>query len=195
MSRTLNGLAGALPDSVTCLYFMVLWIAPLHFGAESVRNGMLIMLVEFVLVHATGFIGVIVLEAAGSRLKVVGVVLGFALFYLVFIAAWSYIFEQWWPFLAFGWLLLGKFSHAMNPDMNSPSRRQTMQSDWVNAGVTYVIGVFITSILPVPQFGIDSAVIAQLHLPGSGVWVEQPQKVIAFGVLYFGALAWTKSKP
>jgi hypothetical protein len=195
MSKTFNRLLGALPDSLTCLFFVVLWIAPLSFGSQSVGNGMLVMLVEFVLVHATGFLGAVVLDGAASRMKVLGVLLGFAVFYLVFIAVWSLAFQQWWPFFAFGWLLLGKFSHAIKSDTTSTARRQKMQSDWVIAGVTYVVGVFITSILPVPQFGIDASVVAKLHLPGSGVWVDEPQRVIAFGAFYFGVLAWTRSKP
>jgi hypothetical protein len=194
VSKTFNRLLSALPDTLTCLFFVGLWVMPMQFGSQSVANGMLIMLVEFILVHASGFLGGMLLDGAASRRKIVALLLGFGLFYLVFIAAWSWAFQQWWPFFAFGWLLVGKFSHAMKPELSSASRKQTMRSDWVTAGIAYVFGVFITSILPVPEFGINSSVVAQLHLPGSGVWVDEPQRVIAFGALYFGLLAWSKSK-
>jgi hypothetical protein len=47
-------------------------------------------------------------------------------------------------------------------------------------------------ILPVPQFGITSAVRADLDLPGSGHWISHPESVIAFGALYFGFMAYAK---
>jgi hypothetical protein len=58
----------------------------------------------------------------------------------------------------------------------------------------YVLGVFVTVILPLPRLGITPEVVAQLGIPGSGLWVERPHTVIAFGLLYFGALAAVKAR-
>jgi hypothetical protein len=35
-------------------------------------------------------------------------------------------------------------------------------------------------------------IIAQLGLPRSGLWVDEPHRVIAFGAIYFGLSAWSK---
>ena len=44
-------------------------------------------------------------------------------------------------------------------------------------------------LLPLPRLGLTPEVVARLALPGSGQWVEQPHRVLAFGFLYFAATA------
>ncbi len=39
--------------------------------------------------------------------------------------------------------------------------------------------------LPVPRLGISRAAVDDLALPGSGLWIEQPHRVLAAGTLYF----------
>ena len=51
-ARLMERTFGALPDALTALYFLSLWLFPLLFGPHAVRNGMLLMLVEFLLLHA-----------------------------------------------------------------------------------------------------------------------------------------------
>ena len=65
-------LATALPDAVTAGVFAYIWIAPLALGEGAVRNAMLLMLVEFVLVHASGFLGGVVLAEEASRRSRIG---------------------------------------------------------------------------------------------------------------------------
>lgn len=181
-----------LPDAVSAVAFACLWMFPLAFGASGVRNGMLVMLVEFILIHSTAFLGAAAFAGNASRLRRVGLLAGFGMLYLVFIAAFSYAFEAWWPFLAFGWLLLGKLRtifDARDPDGGGTRGAQAM---WGISALAYLASVFATAFLPLPRLGIGEAVLAQLQLPGSGLWVEQPHRVIAAGVLYFGLLAWGK---
>ncbi len=52
----------------------------------------------------------------------------------------------------------------------------------------YVFGVFATIVLPVPRLGITPEVVAGQGFTSSGAWIEEPQRVIAFGVLYFTIL-------
>ncbi len=97
----------ALPDALTATFFTVVWIEPFAFGALSVRTALLTMLVEFILVHATGFLTVLALGDT-SRTKRVLALVGASFFYLLFIAAFAWSFRGWWPFLAFLWLVVGK---------------------------------------------------------------------------------------
>lgn len=190
--KTFSHVLSAIPDTLTALFFATVWIAPMTFGASSVRNGMLIMLVEFILVHASGFIGAHLLgPRIGMRDRIL-FVLGFGVFYLLFIAAWAWSFRQWWPFFAFGWLLVGKFMMAMDARLPTDERRLRMQSDWAVGVMAYLGGVFATIFLPIPRLGITPEVIRDLNLPGGGLWVDKPQTVIAFGAIYFGVLAWVK---
>lgn len=182
-----------LPDSVTAVAFICLWMLPLAFGESGVRNAMLVMLVEFVLVHATGFLGVAAFAENASRLRKVGMLAGFAVLYLVFIAAFSFAFDAWWPILAFGWLLLGKLGVVFGGARDASGRTaRDAPHAWAMSALAYIVAVFATLFLPLPRLGLGEAVLPQLELPGSGVWVEQPHRVIAAGALYFGLMAWGK---
>lgn len=68
-SSLLDRLLAALPDSLTALFFLSVWIRPLDFGHNGVRNGTLIMLVEFILVHASGVLGAQLFNPVSGRGK------------------------------------------------------------------------------------------------------------------------------
>lgn len=182
----------ALPDAMTATFFAVVWIAPLAFGAGAVKTAMLIMLVEFILVHATAMIGSTVYSASmerAAKLKAVG---GFALFYLVFVGAFALAFKAWWPLLAFGWLLLGKASIALDRRAPAAEQLRRLQSGWALAAMAYLGGVFLTTFVPLPRLGMTRSLHATFDLPGSGLWVDHPHSVVAFGLLYFGLLSLAK---
>lgn len=186
-------LAGALPDALTAGFFVVLWVAPHWLWPQALRTGLLMMLVEFILVHAAGMLGGIVLArqaGPGQRWKPV---LGFGALYFVFIAAWAWQFQAWWPLLALAWLLAGKFALVLQP-MPDADRRHQLASDWAIGVMAYLAGVFLTTFLPVPRLGLTRAVVSAADLPGdSGLWVTHPQSVVAFGAFYFGVLALVKA--
>ena len=52
---------------LTALVFLAAWIAPLHWGGNWWATWMLVMLLEFLVVHSGGFIGQVVLSPAVSR--------------------------------------------------------------------------------------------------------------------------------
>ena len=187
-------LAFALPDAVSAATFAVIWVAPLAFGAHAVRNGMLLMLIEFIMVHSAGFLGGLLFASDKSRKARVAALLGMGLFYTGFVAAFCLAFDAWWPLGAFGWLLLGKFIVIMDRSAISEEKKQRMQTGWGLSVAAYIGGVFLTSILPMPRLGMSAEVQPQFGLPGSGLWVEEPHRVIAFGLLYFGFLSWSKWK-
>jgi hypothetical protein len=54
--------------------------------------------------------------------------------------------------------------------------------------------VVLTAVLPLPRLGLIEALLPQLEIPGSGLWVDDPHRVIAFGLLYFAVLSWSKWK-
>lgn len=183
--------ASALPDAVTAAVFLLLWAAPFALGESGVRNAMLMMLVEFVLVHASGFLGGFVLGDDTARGKRLMILVGFGLFYLMFIGAFVLAFREWWPLAAFAWLLAGKFAVVIGGGGNE-AQRARMMAGWALAAVFYLVGVFATAFLPLPRLGLQAELLPALGLKGEGVWIEEPHRVIAFGAFYFGISAWSK---
>ena len=149
----------ALPDAITAGFFLLLWIAPQWLGPAALRTGLLMMLVEFVLMHATGMLGGMALANAGDARRRWKPILLFGAFYLLFIAAWSWIFEAWWPLLALAWLVAGKLALAWQP-LPDADKRDRLQSDWAISALAYLCGVFVTLMLPLPRLGLDAGIVA-----------------------------------
>ena len=182
----------ALPDALSCAVFLLVWTSPGMLGAVWVKNLMVTMLLEFLTVHSGGFIGTTLANPDASRLLKTKVVLGFGSFYLLFAGAFSLAFDAWWPLAVFAWLLLAKLAIVWLAPVPT-AQEQQRQTMFTAASVGgYVIGVFLTTLLPVPQLGIDDAVAEAAAIPGSGLWVDEPHRVVAFGALYFGFMAWVK---
>ncbi len=185
-------MVAALPDIVSAATFLLVWIAPLTLGAEWVKNLMVTMLLEFLTVHSSGIIGTTVSDPKATRLRKTRVVLGFGTFYLLFAGAFSLAFDAWWPILVFCWLLLSKLAVVWLAPMPTHDEQSRQATFTMIAVVGYVIGAIVTATMPLPQFGIDEAVRTAAAIPGSGVWVDEPHRVIAFGVAYFALQAWAK---
>jgi hypothetical protein len=179
-----------LPDALTCAFFLIVWWNPLVFGPLSVRTAMLTMLLEFYLVHATGmFTGF----ASGTDLpkwKKIGALLGLSLFYLMMIGAFARSFEQWWPLVAFVWLLAGKIAWVVaNPDGEDNTMFRQMAA-WAASVALFLAGVLYTCIADIPRWGMTAALQPSfgLDMTSEGLWESQPHRVVAFGALYFGAM-------
>jgi len=89
-----GGFYAALPDAVTAGGFALVWMSPFVFGPLSVKTAMLTMLVEFFLVHATGFFTAFGNDQYASRRQRVAMLLGLSLFYVLMIpsadTSWVY---------------------------------------------------------------------------------------------------------
>lgn len=185
-------LLSALPDGLSAGFFLLLWLVPGWLGEDALRTGLLMMIVEFVLIHATGILGQIALGADAGRRRWRAVA-GFSLLYLLFVGAWAFAFEAWWPLLALLWLVAGKFALALQP-VPGPEKLERLKSDWALSVIFYLGGVLATMVLPLPRLGINDAVVAAANLPGSGQWVDAPHTVVAFGLVYFALLATSKAR-
>jgi hypothetical protein len=82
--------------------------------------------------------------------------------------------------------LLGVLSRTPVPG----GEQAFLKSSWLASVLLYVLGCFLTSFLPMPAFGITRGVIAGLRLPGTGLWISEPYRVIAFGFLYYAGTGW-----
>lgn len=186
-------LGAALPDTVTACVFIFAWFAPLAVDG-LVRNLALVMIVEFLLIHATGFYTAFILGGGRSARQKLGILAGLTAFYLLFIAVWSLIFGEWWPLLIFGWLLVGKLQWLRTPAAEREKTLFPAMLVWAASVAFYVLAVILGLILPVPHFGITPEIVPVLEMGGEGEWLERPQTVMASGVIYFSLLAFSKYK-
>ena len=186
MGNLANRMFAALPDAATSAIFLTAWIAPGALGPMWVKNLMLTMLIEFVVMHSGAFYFAIV-SGDGSRVMRSIRLIGLTAFYGAFIVAFSFAFKSTWPLFAFGWLLVSRFASLWTNQ--SAAKRELMSRTWIRSLLYYLGGVFATLLIPLPQFGLTHAFVASMQLSGSGLWIEKPQTVIVFGALYFGALA------
>ena len=58
--------------------------------------------------------------------------------------------------------------------------------------VAYLGGAFLTTLAPVPRLGMTAEVQPRFGLDGGGLWIDEPNRVVAFGVVYFGLLCAAK---
>lgn len=187
----LQRVANALPDAVTAGIFLSAWIAPFAWRQTLVSELMLVMLVEFILIHAAPFLGGIVLASDVPVRQRLRSFAGMTLLYGVFIAGFALPFKSWWPAIAFTWLAGAKLLLLLTGGKHSERDTQRMRGYWGASVGLYLLAVFATLFLPVPELGITRHGAAY-GIPGSGAWVSHPHLVISAGFLYFGLLAFTK---
>jgi hypothetical protein len=192
MRPSLPRLFAALPDAITATIFITAWVAPSVPGPEAVKNLMLTMLIEFIVVHSSAFYAGIAASSDVARAKRMLLMLGLAAFYMMFVFAFALAFDSTWPIYAFAWLLLSRFWHLWMHPSQASRETERMMMLWAASCGTYVFGALITAVLPLPALGVKPEFVASMHLSGSGVWIERPQTVLAFGLLYFAIQAWVK---
>jgi len=191
MRASLPRVFAAIPDTITSAIFLTAWIAPSIPGTETIKNLMLTMLIEFIVVHSSAFYAGIV-QTSESRIRNTLLMLALAAFYMLFVATFAFAFDSTWPIYAFAWLLLSRFVHLWTRPGPASRESERMMMMWSASCGAYVIGGIATVMLPLPALGMTPDFIASMHLPGGGEWIERPQTVLAFGTFYFGIQAWLK---
>jgi hypothetical protein len=186
-------IAAALPDVITAGVFMWVWLDPSDWRRELVAQGMLVMLVEFILIHSSPFLGSAVMAydlPLSKRLYRLG---GMGIFYLLFVGGWAWTFKSWWPVIAFVWLFGAKFVAVLSGRRLDEVGKARQQGLWGMSILWYLLAVFATLFLPMPEFGVTGHGHAY-GIPGSGEWVSHPHIVIAAGFFYFFLLGFSKLK-
>ena len=189
----LRRLAAAAPDATLAGIYLWCWINPLGWRKTLVAELMLVMLVEFLVVHSGPFLGVLVMgdDSSVSRATRLKMLLGLGAVYLLFAGGMSAAFETWGPVLVFVWLIGAKLFAILLGRRQDGAEQTRQMALWGLSVLFYLGAVFATLLLPVPEFGLTRHGHAY-GVPGEGEWVSHPQTVIAAGLLYFGALALVK---
>jgi hypothetical protein len=181
-------LAGA-PDAITSGWCLWIWTDPLALGNSAVKGVVLMMLMEFILINATGFFTVIPFMMDTSRATRLAMMLGLCAIYILLVTAFALPFHALWPFAAFGWLAFGKLVWILRNRRTSDSDQMWLMGGWAFSVAAYLGAVGAGATMDLPTLGITPAIVPLLHLPGGGEWVETPHKAVAAAVFYFAALA------
>ena len=192
MGKLIARMVGAVPDALTAVIFLVAWVAPTALGPPWVKDLMLTMLIEFIVMHSGVFYASIIGGSAQARATRSLFLVGLTAFYMLFIIGFSLAFKSTWPIVAFGWLFVSRFANIWIHPQLSERATAAVASQWAASAIFYIVGVFATLLLPLPSLGLTREFVASMHLTGSGVWIDHPHTVIAFGALYFAAQAWFK---
>jgi hypothetical protein len=191
MTSSRAGFLSALPDLGFAGVFLITWLQPSTFGPLMVKWLLVVMLVEFIIIHSAAFMGVVAFGPGGRAGRSARIV-GLGAFYTLFAGAMSLVFRSWWPIGAFWGQTLNRLLGVILGQAQDADQKALVMSGWAAAVAFYLLGCFATILLPIPRLGITPAVVAAQHIPGGGLWVEHPEKVIAFGVVYFGLTAWSE---
>jgi len=183
----LPSLIAALPDFGLAAAFLATWIAPDLLGVQRIGHLMLVMLLEFIVVHSAAFMGSVAIGAA-TPIERTKRVVGIGLFYTMFVGGFAAAFRTWWPLGAFWGLTLNRLLGMLVGQVPTEDAKAFMQRGWAVGALAYLAAVGLTTFLPIPRLGITRAVRAAADLPGSGLWVDEPERVLAAGFLYFAAL-------
>ena len=180
-------LLNALPDAILAGTFLYAWLYPAALGLDRTRGLVLLMLLEFVNLHSSAFMGKSLL-AKESRTARLRTVFGFGVFYSALVVAFAATFNMWWPVPAF-WLLTANRLLILLPGQAPVGReRDLIQCSWA-AGFVFYLAALNLSILPWPSLGFTPPIVKAMHLPGRGTWVDTPQRAMVAGLIYFGLTA------
>ncbi|MEK6796942.1 MAG: hypothetical protein AABZ39_19365 [Spirochaetota bacterium] len=174
----------ALPNAALAAFFLITWIKPYQFGDKVVSYLLLLMLMEFINVHAAGFLGSVIISKYGKVKKLFSIV-GLGLFYTIFVGGFSLAFHVWWPLVAFWGLILNRLLSVFLGRTLDEDRKARLSVSWFGGALCYLVAVFLTLIPFIPALGITDAVISHQALPGSGIWIDEPYRVVAAGCIYF----------
>lgn len=175
-------------DVALGLVFLATWLRPDSPPAAPVAFLLLIMLVEFILIHGTVWLETVWFSrnSVSGRLKTMTAVSGL---YMLFGVGMSVGFSSWFPILAVAILGANRMLSVIFDPHPDPVDRKAAERRWARDVGLYLLAVFSTIFVPYPELGIDAAHVAGLGLPGSGHWISEPHTVMAAGFLYFGARA------
>jgi hypothetical protein len=183
-----QALVSALPDFGLAALYLGAWIAPDPARPTLVGRLMLAMLLEFIVVHSAAFMGTAAL-APGSAPARAGRIAGIGLFYTLFVGGFSLAFHQIWPLWSFWALIVNRMLSVLLRQPAAGEEQQFLKSQWAAGAAFYLVAVMLTTVLPLPRLGVTPHAVAAMHLGGSGLWVDQPWRVLAAGTLYFTATA------
>lgn len=188
---TWAGIWSALPDLILASQFLLFWVDPDILGAQLLPVFVGVMLAEFIVIHSSVVLGNTILKETDRRTKVRSV-LGLGALYSLFFLGISVSFGQWYYLFGF-WLLIGnRLLGVALGQVPAGQELALIRAGWGATTLSYLAGMFLTILLPLPRFGITEAIQDDYMISGSGLWIDEPHRAVAFGFLYFALVGWSE---
>ncbi|MEO8031659.1 MAG: hypothetical protein ABJC74_01045 [Gemmatimonadota bacterium] len=178
------GMVISAPDFIAAASCLITWLNPTAFGQRMVAHLVLVMLLEFIVVHSAGFIGLVIVGEMPA-LKKIGALVGLGLLYSVFTGGFSLAEHTWWPFTTFWILIANRIMSVVISPAEDITAFPVVIVTWAIGAVLYLLGAVVSSSIPLPRFGITPEIVALQDFHSAGLWVEEPWRPLAFGVFYF----------
>ena len=163
------------------------WVDPLAIeNGAWVKFGVGLILLEFVFVHSSPFMGFI--AGIAQRGRRMAAFLGAAAFYGLFAAAMIFSVNE--PRLA--WVYFGVMAGRTWAGWADARDEMDLMAGatWALSVVMYLGCVFASVMVDWPHLGLPPELGSKiLGSGGDGVWEAEPHRAIAAGAVYFAALA------
>jgi hypothetical protein len=190
-SQRAASLLNAFPDLMMAALFFITWISPLALEERMVSYLVLVLLMEFIVIHSAGFMAM-AMTSSKPALQRVGATIGLGLFYTLFVSAFAMSFDEWWPIAAFWGLVLNRLLSVFLGGTPAEEQRNAMMTTWGRNAAFYLFAVFLGIFLPLPELGITRDVQQLQAFSAGGLWTDTPETAIASGFIYFTAVAVTE---
>jgi hypothetical protein len=154
--------------------FLLALANPALIGKKGVGSLLIIITMEFFIIHSSLFLGVIV---TGARKKQQGLLflLGFSLFYALFFVGYSRAFDEWWPALMFLAMTLTRISRILaGQEVDADEQRMNIYFWAFSMGLLTVCAGGAALLLPDGRHGYYA-----------GMSWTHPQAMLAAGFLYY----------
>ena len=185
----LGSLVSGIPEIALGIGFFITWWQPDRLGTEWVSFALELMLLEFILIHSSGFMRMKARRAETIWARI-GWFAGIGAFYSMFVLGICLSLDTWRPMIAF-WIITVQ---RLAADVLDPKPSEETQA-WFGISVAsnamlYLGGVFLTILLPFPRWGITRAVQSTVGIDGSGLWQDEPHRVVVLAGLYYLLRGW-----
>lgn len=177
----------AIATTVPCFYLSWVlanvWHDPMAWNDGSwVRLGVGLLLLEFILLHSGAFMVGVLGQQQNSKqqFKVAATLLTFYT-----LVVWGFAMSLDTPALLwiFAGIIMGR---SLNLLLNPEDSKQALMARSGIGVLLYLLVVFGTVFLPIPELGITGSVLNEVYPDrGGGLWERQPERAIAGAALYF----------
>lgn len=182
-------LLGGIPDLVTAITCWIVWQSPGLLGATWVKTMVVVVLMEFFVIHSGAFMGIAANMPKSRRNRILSQ-LGLIVFYGLLVCAFAAGLDERWLYAVFGWLFLSKLLVSWSAKRGSILAVREQMIDWPFAVAAYLGSIFTALFLfQDVRGGVTPQVFADAGLAGAGLMADQPWIALAAGTLYFAAMA------
>lgn len=185
---TPGAVTAALPDFALAGVFLATWLRPDSVQPGLAKTLVLVMLLEFIVVHSAGFMGVAMAGGLPAPKRVLAT-LGLGGFYTLFVGGFALAFRTAWPLWSFWGLTANRMLGGLFLRGDPDAHREYVARSWAGGALFYLLFAFVTTLAPIPRLGLTPGEVASLRLEGGGLWIDEPWRPIAFGTFYFAAIA------